>query len=311
MYSEFYGLMRQPFEMTPDPSFLYLGETHREGLAMLVYAVRARKGFLVLSGEVGTGKTTLLHSLLSQLDADTPSAFIFNPKLEPLDFFRMLFDEFGIEKTCTSKAEYLLELNHFLIECLKQDKPALLIIDEAQNLSPEMLEEVRLLSNLETPTSKLLQIMLVGQPELGDMLDREDLRQLKQRIVLRHSLRPFNHGELGNYVNERLRLAGYTGKGIFGRSALKRLLAVTGGVPRLVNVVCDGALLAGYSQGLESIDGKVIDEVARELHLPTGGTTPATNGSQPAAVAGGPGPEPAEAPKRAGWGWLERFGLFR
>ena len=250
MYRDHFGLLRSPFEMTPDPSFLYLGDTHREGLAMLVYAVRSRKGFVVLSGEVGTGKTTLLHALLSQLDSEMPSAFIFNPKLEPLDFFRMLFDEFGIQKPCRTKAEYLLELNHFLIECLKQDRTALLIIDEAQNLSPEMLEEVRLLSNLETPTSKLLQIMLVGQPELSEMLDREDLRQLRQRIVLRHELKPFDGEELGRYVEERLRLAGYSGKGIFKRSALRRLLDVTGGVARLVNVVCDGALLAGYSLSL-------------------------------------------------------------
>lgn len=296
MYREFYGLLRLPFEMTPDPSFLYLGETHREGLAMLVYAVRSRKGFLVLSGEVGTGKTTLLHALLSQLDPDTPSAFIFNPKLEPLDFFKMLFDEFGIEKPCRTKAEYLLALNHFLIECLKQDKPALLIVDEAQNLSPEMLEEVRLLSNLETPTSKLLQIMLVGQPELSEMLDRPDLRQLRQRIVLRHELRPFNSEELWQYVDERLRLAGYCGKGIFTRSARKRLLSVTGGVPRLVNVVCDGALLAGYSRGLHTLGGSVIDEVARDLHLET----------QVPIVPEGRVGETAPRAKKRGW-----LGLFR
>ena len=192
MYREFYGLIRAPFEMTPDPAFLYLGETHQEGLATLVYGVRARKGFVLLTGEVGTGKTTLLHSLLAQLDPATASAFIFNPKLEPEDFFRILFDEFGIEKQCRTKAEYLLALNNFLIERLQKNETALLIIDEAQNLSPEMLEEVRLLSNLETPTSKLLQIMLVGQPELNDMLARPELRQLRQRIVLRHNLRPFN-----------------------------------------------------------------------------------------------------------------------
>ena len=153
MYTEFYGLMRAPFEMTPDPSFLYLGETHREGLATLVYGVQSRKGFVLLTGEVGTGKTTLLHALLGQLDSATASAFIFNPRLEPLDFFHMLFDELGIERSCRTKAEYLLTLNRFLIERLERDETALLIIDEAQSLSPEMLEEVRLLSNLETPTS--------------------------------------------------------------------------------------------------------------------------------------------------------------
>ena len=294
MYREHFGLLRPPFEMTPDPSFLYLGSTHREGLAMLVYAVRSRKGFVVLTGEVGTGKTTLLHALLSQLEGDSPSAFIFNPKLEPLDFFHMLFDEFGIEKSCRTKAEYLLELNHFLIECLKEDRTALLIIDEAQNLSREMLEEVRLLSNLETPTSKLLQIMLVGQPELSDMLDRPDLRQLRQRIVLRHELRPFDAEELERYVEERLRLAGYTGKGVFDRSARKRLVAVTEGVPRLVNVVCDGALLAGFARGDQTISGNVIDDVARDLHLLTDGKT----GSEPLPTR--------DRPRKRSW-----FGMFR
>jgi general secretion pathway protein A len=297
VYHDFYGLMRSPFEMTPDPSFLYLGETHREGLAMLVYAVRARKGFVVLTGEVGTGKTTLLHALLGQLDPEMPSAFIFNPRLEPLDFFHVLFDEFGIETPCRTKAEYLLTLNRFLIDCLKKDRTALLIIDEAQNLSPEMLEEVRLLSNLETPTSKLLQIMLVGQPELNEMLDRPDLRQLRQRIVLRHHLRPFDPEELAQYVDERMRLAGYTGKGAFKRGALKRLHELTGGVPRLVNVLCDGALLAGYTREQASLDDGMIDEVAKELRLVAPVETP---GQDPAPIA--------KTPIRRR---LRRFGLFR
>ena len=280
MYHEFYGLTQPPFEMTPDPAFLYLGETHREGLATLVYGVRSRKGFVMLTGEVGTGKTTLLHALLAQLDASTDSAYIFNPCLEPLDFFQMLFDDLGIEETCTSKAEYLLALNHFLIDRLQSDRTVLLIIDEAQNLSREMLEEVRLLSNLETPNSKLIQILLVGQPELGEMLDRDDLRQLRQRIVLRHELKPFDAEELEAYVEERLRLAGYTGKGIFKRSALRELFAVTGGVPRLVNVVCDGALLTGYGRDQVTLDAEIIREVANDLRLnrnPTGGAGKTAN----------------------------------
>jgi general secretion pathway protein A len=267
VYREFYGLIRTPFEMTPDPAFLYLGESHREGLATLVYGVQSRKGFVLLTGEVGTGKTTLLHSLLAQLDPATASAFIFNPNLEPEDFFYVLFDEFGIEERCRTKAEYLLALNNFLIERLEKDETALLIIDEAQNLSPEMLEEIRLLSNLETPNAKLLQIMLVGQPELMEMLARPELRQLRQRIVLRHDLRPFNSAELDDYVDERLRLAGYSGKGIFKRSARKELFAVTGGIPRLANIVCDGALLSGYAAGAETLGRDVIREVARGLML--------------------------------------------
>jgi general secretion pathway protein A len=267
MYRQHYGLLRSPFEMTPDPAFLYLGEAHREGLATLVYGVRARKGFVMLTGEVGTGKTTLLHALLSQLDPNTQAAFVFNPRLEALDFFRLLFDEFDIETKCATKAEYLIALNKFLIERLERDHPTLLIVDEAQNLSSDMLEEIRLLSNLETPSSKLIQIMLVGQPELEEKLARQELRQLRQRIVLRFRLRPFEQDETEQYVEERLRLAGYTGKGLFKRGALRRLHAVTGGIPRLLNVVCDGSLLLAYSRGQALIDVDAVDEVARDLGL--------------------------------------------
>ena len=267
MYHEYYGLVRSPFEMTPDPAFLVLSDSHREGLATLLYAVRSRKGFVLLTGEVGTGKTTLLHALLAQLERETAAAFLFNPRLEPLDFFRVLFDEFGIEQPCHSKAEYLLALNRFLIDRLARDLPTLLIVDEAQNLSAEMLEEIRLLSNLETPSSKLLQIMLVGQPELAEKLAKPELRQLRQRIVLRHSLRPFTEQELHHYIDERLRLAGYTGKALFENEALRELYRVTGGVPRLINVVCDGALLLGYGQERATLGADAIREVARDLAL--------------------------------------------
>lgn len=267
MYHEYYGLVRSPFEMTPDPAFLYLGEAHQEGLATLLYAVKARKGFVLLTGEVGTGKTTLLHALLGQLDREALAAFIFNPRLDPLDFFRMLFDEYGIEGAFRTKAEFLLALNRFLIERLERDQPTLLIVDEAQNLSAEMLEEIRLLSNLETPTSKLIQIMLVGQPELWEMLSKPELRQLRQRIVLRHRLRPFDAEETAHYVEERLRLAGYTGKGVFKRAALKEIHRVTEGVPRLVNTVCDGALLLGYGRDLPALGADAIREVADDLEL--------------------------------------------
>jgi general secretion pathway protein A len=221
----------------------------------------------MLTGEVGTGKTTLLHALLSQLDPHTASAYLFNPRLDPLDFFRVLFEEYGIETPCATKGEFLIALNRFLIERLESDHPTLLIVDEAQNLSPDMLEEIRLLSNLETPTSKLIQIMLVGQPELEDLLARPGLRQLRQRIVLRFRLRPFSADETTSYVEERLRLAGYTGKGVFRRAALKRIHAVTGGVPRLINTVCDGAMLVGYSRDLAALDAETIEEVARDLAL--------------------------------------------
>jgi general secretion pathway protein A len=285
--------------MTPDPAFLWMSDAHAEGLATLVYGVKARKGFVLLTGEVGTGKTTLLHALLAQLDRSTLAAFLFNPRLEPLDFFRVLFDELGIETPCATKAEYLIALNRFLIARLEKDLPTLLIIDEAQNLSAEMLEEVRLLSNLETPTSKLLQILLVGQPELAVLLARPELRQLRQRIVMRHRLRPFTREETATYVRERLRIAGYTGKDLFDKRALQRLFEVTGGVPRLVNVVCDGALLLGFGRELRALGGDEILEVARDLALaPADG---ASRDEKPAAA-----PEAVPARSRGWLGWLRR-----
>lgn len=268
MYCDYFGFVRRPFEMTPDPSFLFLGEAHREGLATLVYGVQSGKGFVLLTGEVGTGKTTLLHALLAQLDASTASAFMFNPRVGPLDFFEMLFQVYGIEKKCRTKAEYLISLNEFLIERLANNETTLLIVDEAQNLSSEMLEEIRLLSNLETPTRKLIQIMLVGQPELNEMLSRPNLRQLRQRIALRHHLRPFDQKESREYVLERLSKAGHTGKAIFKRNALKELFRVSQGTPRIINNLCDAALLQGYARELTTIDGNVIREVAEMLVLP-------------------------------------------
>jgi len=260
-------MVRPPFEMTPDPSFLYMGEAHREGLATLVYAVNSGKGFVMLTGEVGTGKTTLLHALLAQLDSATNSAFIFNPRLDPMGFFRMLFEELGVGPPCESKAEYLLALNQYLIDKLAAGERVLLIVDEAQNLSAEMLEEIRLLSNLETPTSKLIQIMLVGQPELQELVDKPELRQLRQRIALRHHLRPFDSDEIIEYVSERLAKAGYTGRGIFKKKALKELYAITGGTPRLINNICDGAMLLGYARQEATLGPDAIREVAHDLGL--------------------------------------------
>jgi general secretion pathway protein A len=297
MYHAHYGLLRSPFEMTPDPAFLWMSDAHSEGLATLVYGVKARKGFVLLTGEVGTGKTTLLHALLSQLDRSTLAAFVFNPRLEPLDFFRVLFDELGIETPCATKAEFLIALNHFLIARLEQDQPTLLIIDEAQNLSAEMLEEVRLLSNLETPSSKLLQIMLVGQPELAEMLARPELRQLRQRIVMRHQLRPFTREETATYIKERLRIAGYTGAGLFDKRALRCVHEVTGGIPRLVNAVCDGALLLGFGRDLKTLGEAEVLEVASDLDLAPGA---AANEEKRLARA----PAAARARGRGWFGWL-------
>lgn len=299
MYTEYYGLVRSPFEMTPDPSFLFLGEAHREGLAMLEYGVKSGKGFVMLTGEVGTGKTTLLHALLGRLDSQTRFAFIFNPRLDPLDFFHLLFEELGLKSATRTKADYLLELNEYLIERLGKNEKTLLIIDESQNLSPEMLEEIRLLSNLETPRSKLIQIMLVGQPELKEMLSRPDLRQLRQRIALRHHLRPFVESEVAEYVEGRLGKAGYTGRRLFRRSAIKELYAVTGGTPRLINSVCDSALLLGYSRDKATIDAGIIREVASDLEL-----VPMSSKAMNEAKAGATGANAAQRKKK----WFNFFG---
>lgn len=267
MYLDFYGMIKAPFEMTPDPSFLYLGEVHREGLATLVYAMKSRKGFVVLTGEVGTGKTTLLNRLLSQLDPETASAYLFNPRLGIPDFFKMLFDEFGIGGACTTKADYLLALNRFLLERHEKNQSTLLIVDEAQNLSPELLEEIRLLSNLETASSKLIQIMLVGQPELGELLARPELRQLRQRVSLRHALRPFDEIETAEYIKERLSRAGYVGPPIFNRGATRVIFQRTGGIPRLINSLCDFSLLLGYSLDRSDLNAALVAEAADDLQL--------------------------------------------
>ena len=267
MYCEHYGLLKRPFEMTPDPAFLYLGDAHREGLATLLYGVQSGKGFVVLTGEVGTGKTTLLHALLGQLDSDTESAFLFNPRLDILDFFAILFDEFGIGARCETKGEYLLALNRFLLSRLEKGQATILIIDEAQNLSPEMLEEIRLLSNLETATSKLLQIMLVGQPELNELLDRPELRQLRQRVALRHELRPFDAEETSDYIEQRIRRAGFTGRQIFKKSGMREVFRVSKGTPRVINILCDSALLHGYSRDLKTLDAGAVREAANDLGL--------------------------------------------
>jgi general secretion pathway protein A len=208
----------------------------------------------------------------------------------------MVLDEYGVQDPCATKADFLMALNRFLIQRLEKNEPVLLIVDEAQNLTAELLEEIRLLSNLETPTSKLIQIMLVGQPELRAMLARPDLRQLRQRIVLRHHLRPFDAEECDAYVQERLRLAGHTGKEVFDRAALREIFTLTGGVPRLVNALCDGALLLGFARDRKTLGRAEIREAARDLDLISEGA--------PAPTAAAPLPNPPRPQRR---GLLARF----
>jgi general secretion pathway protein A len=281
VYLAFYGLREKPFGGTPDPRFLYLAPSHREALAQLVYGVQQKKGFLVLTGEVGTGKTTLLHALLRRLDAQTAAALVFNSMLSFEGLLEYALEDFGLSKTGDSHAQRLMALNTFLIERRRAGQNTVLIIDEAQNLSPETLEQVRLLSNFETPTEKLLQILLVGQPELGERLALPGLRQLQQRIALRCRIQPLTMEEAAEYIRVRLRIAGARDTGLFAPEAIARITAQSGGIPRVVNAVCDHALLIGYADQQRRIDGRIVDEAIRYLEA---GEAP---GSRPAPGARG------------------------
>jgi general secretion pathway protein A len=269
MYKNFYKLTAKPFDVTPDPRFLFLSESHKEALANLLYGIQERKGFILLTGEVGTGKTTLLHTLLGRLEEDTRTAFIFNTRLGPRDFFRYMFEEFGIPSDQKTKSECLIALNRFLIDRLRKQKNTVLIVDEAQNLSPVILEEIRLLSNLETPTEKLIQIVLVGQPELGEKLSLPELRQLRQRISVRYHIRPLSREEARAYVIERLRIAGNPYDRIFDDGALDVVYRVSEGIPRLINLACDSALLTGFARGKKRINAELVKDAIADLEIDT------------------------------------------
>jgi len=265
MYENFYKLNARPFNVTPDPRFLFLSESHKEALANLLYGIQERKGFVLLTGEVGTGKTTLLHTLIGRLEEDTKTAFIFNTRLGPRDFFQYMFEEFGLPFESRSKSECLLALNSFLIDRLRKGKNTVLIIDEAQNLDPTILEEIRLMSNLETPTEKLIQILLVGQPELAEKLSLPELRQLRQRISVRYNIRPLSREETRAYVIARLRIAGNPHDKIFDEDAVDVVFKLSGGIPRLINLVCDSALLAGYARGEKQLSSELVMDSVRDL----------------------------------------------
>ena len=269
LYQTHFGLRQAPFNITPDPSFLYLSASHREGLAQLSYGIRAKKGFVVLTGEVGTGKTTLIHALLNDLNGSCQTALIFSTIVSPADLLRSVCEEFGLiepKKPLREIHDYLVSLNEFLLENYRKGENCALIIDEAQNLSAEILESIRLLSNFETSKDKLLQILLVGQPELAVRLNSPELRQLKQRVMLRHHLRALSLQECCEYVPNRLKVAGGE-RTIFTPNALESIYSYSGGIPRIVNVLCDNALLTGYALGRKEIDPGVIREVAEDLSI--------------------------------------------
>jgi len=265
MYKKFYSLREKPFEITPDPRFLFLSENHKEALAHLTYAVKEKKGFTVITGEVGTGKTTLIQTLLSRLDGNTKTAYIFNPKLGSNDFLQYICEDLGLKGQKRSKGQYIALLHHFLMACYARNENVVLIIDEAHTLNPTLLEEVRLLTNLETPKSKLLQVILMGQPELDDILDRSEFRQLKQRVSLRYYMQPLNKEETKEYIKKRLRIAGTSDTSIFTSKALHRIYKYSKGIPRLINIVCDNALLTGYATDQKVIGKSIVREVINHL----------------------------------------------
>jgi len=256
----FFGLQQKPFNPTPDPRFLYLSPGHREGLAQLLYGVQEHTGFILLTGEVGTGKTTLLRTLLSRLDGNTASAFVFDTTLPFEGLIEYMLEDFGVAKPGESHAQRLIALNNFLIERRRAGQNTLLVLDEAQNLDLRALEQIRLLSNFETQTEKLLQILLAGQPELLNKLDRPELRQLKQRISLRCRILPLTPAQTRDYIRTRLRIAGASDLRLFSDAAITRIAEYSGGIPRLINTLCDHCLLIGYADQIRRIDRKIVEE---------------------------------------------------
>ncbi len=265
MYTKYFGLNEKPFNLTPDPKFLYLGACHKESYAQLLYSVKEHVGFSALVGEVGTGKTTICRAFLGKLPERCSVAFIFNPNLDDIELLKSFNKELGIEYRLATRKALQDVLYAYLLERRKAGGQVILVVDEAQNLSPSVLEQVRLLSNLETNTEKLLQIILVGQPELAHMLESESLRQLKQRISVWSRLRPLDYEETANYVKHRLRIAGCARKEIFNRAAVKEVYRFSKGVPRLINVVCDRALLAAYASGSGQVTPRIIHKCIAEL----------------------------------------------
>ena len=265
MYTAFYGLREKPFALSPNPRYLYLADSHREALAHLLYGLEQGEGFIVISGEVGTGKTTICRSLLERLGSESEVAFLFNPSRNASELLQSINEEFGLPAGGLSRREILSRLNHFLLEKKREARRVVLIIDEAQNLSAGTLEQVRLLSNLETESSKLIQIILLGQPELDDKLDSDELRQLRQRIGVRWRLEPLPRADTFAYVNHRLRVAAGAERQIFSEGALREIHRRARGVPRLINVVCDRALLAGYAAGAHRVGPGLVRRTAVEL----------------------------------------------
>jgi general secretion pathway protein A len=265
MYNQFYGFRESPFNITPDPRFLFFSDRHREAFDHLLFGIRERKGFIQITGEVGAGKTTLCRALLEELGPTYRTALILNPTLTSNELLRTVLAELGLTAPPEDRVAALEVLNRFLLEQLSEGNDVVLLIDEAQDLSPELLEQVRLLSNLETDQRKLLQIVLMGQPELRDKLNQPGLRQLRQRITVRYHLAPLTREETELYISHRMRVVGANGRPSFDRWAVRRIFRYSRGVPRLINAVCDKALLAGYVAGEDLLTGRHVRRAVREL----------------------------------------------
>ncbi len=268
MYNAFFGFSESPFSLSPDPSFFFRSEQHEEALANLVYGVQARKGFIVLTGEVGTGKTTMLECLRDYLESQyIEFAFLFNSRINPEQFFEMIAYDLNLPCARTSKTEVLFALNQLLVEQAQDGRTVVLLVDEAHNLEWEVLEEIRLLGNLENRNGKLLQIILSGQPELDRKLDAPNLRQLKQRIVLRCNLQPFTLRDAVEYIESRLEKAGMPDQDVFSEELMAEIHVRAQGIPRLINAICDNLLLTAFAMELKLCTVDMLDEVCRDMRL--------------------------------------------
>jgi general secretion pathway protein A len=265
MYQEFYGLKQKPFSLTPDPQFLFKSEGHQTAIESLLYGIQQRDGFMVVVGDIGTGKTTICRSLLDRLEKNVKTAVIFNSFLTEDELLESILLDFGFPSKGRSKKERIDALNKLFIYLLSQGMNAVLIIDEAQNLSTPVLEQIRMLSNLETEKEKMLQIILLGQLELDRQLQSPELRQLNQRIVIRHYLLPLTQEETESYIYQRLTVAGSQGSITFSKSALDEIYGFSKGTPRLINLICDRALLGGFAEETHHIDKEIIQKAQKSL----------------------------------------------
>jgi type II secretory pathway predicted ATPase ExeA len=280
MYKQFFGLSKNPFEISPDPFFYHATPRHNEALANLHYGVGRRKGFIVITGEVGTGKTLLVRCLLAELRKNNIAfGYVFNPLLSTTEFFQYIMADLGLQYSGRSKTEMLLDLNRFLIQRHARGLITALVVDEAQALRPELLEEIRLLTNLETSQQKLLQIVLMGQPELEGVLDSPSLRQLKQRVSLRCQLLPLDEGQTRSYVLGRLERAGAKQEPpIFDNEALDKVYEYSRGIPRIINNLCENAMVNAFARQIHTVTPDMITEVASDFRLNTSPSTPEETG---------------------------------